>query len=425
MALILALNPGNSHSPTLARLARQLHGCELIGAESCVVALKSIKQRLPDVVLLPAKPARGEADFIAHLKSVPGGVPTLTLPPVESADPVDLARQIREILTGIPNAPVPVEAPAPVKATAPAATSPHLLAAAAAAVDWIHRRRAQWISEPPVDASPEPVAQWTGASTSDEPREVYEPREPREPSDLHAPDEPYAYEPIPTDGPHAADEPYGSADSSPVATQRKERTAWLPRAAAVAVVMAIAGATALYWPQIRGAFGNADRSDPPPEQVSQPPRVNPEPVAPSTGAEPESAEKVSGWVVVSSPFEVQISEGNEGLQVDDRGRVVLAPGKHRLRFQNPGLGYDETRTVEVRATETTTIKLSPQTTIAVTSTEPAEVMIDGTRVGDTPYEGTVPLGPHSVTVRSAGAERELKVEATSEPVRLEVDFSKP
>ena len=105
MALILALNPANSHSPTLARLARELHGCELIGAESCVVAIKAIKQRTPDVVLLPAKAARGQADLIAHLKSVPGGVPTLTLPPVESADPVDLARQIREILTGVPNVP--------------------------------------------------------------------------------------------------------------------------------------------------------------------------------------------------------------------------------------------------------------------------------------------------------------------------------
>ena len=104
---------------------------------------------------------------------------------------------------------------------------------------------------------------------------------------------------------------------------------------------------------------------------------------------------------------------------------MLAPGKHRLRFQNPGLGYDETRTVEVRPTETTTIKLSPQTTIGVTSNESAEVLIDGTRVGETPYEGTVALGPHTVTVRTAGAERVLTVEATSKPVQLEIDFSKP
>ena len=102
MALILAVNPGNRHSPTLARLARELRGCELMGAESCPVAIKAIKKRVPDVLLLPAVPANGEADLMAHLKSIPGGVLTLKMPPVESADPVDLARQIRELLTGVP-----------------------------------------------------------------------------------------------------------------------------------------------------------------------------------------------------------------------------------------------------------------------------------------------------------------------------------
>ena len=167
MALILALNPGNSHSPTLSRLARELHGCELIGAESCVVAIKAIKERVPDVVLLPAKQARGEADLLAHLKTVPGGVLTLKLPPVESADPLDLARQIREMLTG---APVPARRSdelrrgKPRARRLPAGTSPHLLAAAAAAIGWIRTRRAQWADERPADAFPEPVAQWTGVS---------------------------------------------------------------------------------------------------------------------------------------------------------------------------------------------------------------------------------------------------------------------
>ena len=66
------------------------------------MAISAIKKRLPDVLLLPVPPARGEADLLAHLKSIPGGVLTLKLPPVESADPVDLAKQIREMLTGVP-----------------------------------------------------------------------------------------------------------------------------------------------------------------------------------------------------------------------------------------------------------------------------------------------------------------------------------
>ena len=104
---------------------------------------------------------------------------------------------------------------------------------------------------------------------------------------------------------------------------------------------------------------------------------------------------------------------------------MLSPGRHRLRFQNRELGYDETRAVDVKPADTTTINLTPQTTIAVTSNEPAEVLIDGTRVGETPYEGKVGLGTHSVTVRTAGGERQLTVAATSKPVQLEVDFSKP
>ena len=61
----------------------------------------------------------------------------------------------------------------------------------------------------------------------------------------------------------------------------------------------------------------------------------------------------------------------------------------------------------------------------MTSNEPAEVLIDGVRAGETPYQGKVGLGTHTVTVKTAGAERQLAVEATSKPVQLEVDFSKP
>jgi hypothetical protein len=104
---------------------------------------------------------------------------------------------------------------------------------------------------------------------------------------------------------------------------------------------------------------------------------------------------------------------------------MLAPGRHRLRFQNRELGYDETRTVEVRPTATTTINLIPQTTISVTANETAEVLIDGTPAGNTPYNGKIPLGTHTVTVKTALAERQLTVAATSKPVQLEVDFSQP
>jgi hypothetical protein len=407
VALILALNPGNSHSPTLSRLARELHGCELIGAESCVVGIKAIKERVPDVVLLPAKPARGEADLLAHLKAVPGGVLTLRLPPVESADPLDLARQIREMLTGPPVSahPGPTSVAAGLRNTAPVGTSPDLLGAAAAAISWIRSRRAQWVEEQQEDAVPEPVAQWTGVSpsVSDEGSEPYEPFEPSESDD--------PYETPDTDEPHS--------------TRAAQIKTWLPRAAALAVVIGIAGALVSCWPQIRGTFSGpvdpvSSPKEPPAQEAILKPAVTP--LAAESEADPLA--NVSGWVAVFAPFEVQISEGNQGRRADDRGRVMLAPGRHSLRFRNRELGYDETRTVEVRPTATTT-NLTPQTTIGVTSNEPAEVLIDGTRVGDTPYEGSVALGTHAVTVKTSGAERLLTVEASSKPIQLEVDFSKP
>jgi hypothetical protein len=430
LALILAVNPGNSHSPTLSRLARELQGCELIGAESCVVAINAIKERVPDVVLLPAKQARGEADLLARLKTIPGGVLTLTLPPVESADPLDLARQIRELLTGVPT-PAPsgmtsfsgdsLGAPAPAETErAEPATSPHLLAAAAAAISWVRTRRAEWADAQPAELAPAAAAQWSGASP--EPRAPYEPRETYEPYEPIEPTEPY--EPL---EPHAADDAYTTREArAPRASFAPLIKAWLPRAAVLGAAIAGVGALISYWPQIRGGVGSTVGQLSAPHEAPERVEETPKPVAtPPAKPEVDPLAKVSGWVAVFAPFEISISEGGRGLQLDERGRAMLAPGRHRLRFQNRALGYDETRVVDVRPTDTTTINLIPETTIAVTSSEPAEVLVDGTRVGDTPYDGRIALGTHTVTVRTAGAERQLTVEATSKPVQLEVDFSKP
>ncbi len=95
------------------------------------------------------------------------------------------------------------------------------------------------------------------------------------------------------------------------------------------------------------------------------------------------------------------------------------------RFQNREVGYDETRAVEVRPTETTTINLVPQTALNVTANEAAEVLVDGERTGETPFDGRIPYGAHTITIRTAGGERQFQIEATMKPVQLEVDFSKP
>ena len=458
MALILAVNPGNRHSPTLARLARELPGCELIGAESAAVAIKAIKKRVPDLLLLPAATARGEADLLAHLRTIPGGVLTLKLPAVEKADPIDLARQIREMLTGVPAvlsspSPVRVQPPPPPTArvqppspfparvqTPPPAPIPvpvieetppsHLVEAAETAVSWIRARRAQWSEPIEISELQEPYS-------ADEPYATHEPHATYEPDATHAPnvthtphvthephetqkgpDEPKYYEPI---GPYEALElPEHVEEPAPASPPRGRLPVY---AGAAAALVAVVAAAIMFWPRSSGTgaepASDANAASQTATQEPAPPAAAP---APPT-AEPPKPE--TGWVSIVVPFDVSITEEGQPVALDDQKRVALPPGRHRLRLQNVERGYDATRTVQVRTAETITLTLTPETTLAVTSNEPAEVLIDGTRAGDTPFEGRVPLGPHTVTVKTAAAERQLTIEATSKPIQLEVDFSKP
>src|SRR4051812_36201045 len=99
MALILAVNPGGTQSGTLARVARELPDDELIGADSCAVAITALNDHKPALVLLPASPPAGEKELLERLRTVVrGGVPTLRLPPPTSVNPKAIAEQIRQSL---------------------------------------------------------------------------------------------------------------------------------------------------------------------------------------------------------------------------------------------------------------------------------------------------------------------------------------
>lgn len=417
MALILAVNPAATQSATLARLARELQDCELIGADSYAIAIKAIEQRAPDLVLLPGTDTLAEAELLRRLKSVPRSVPTLKLPPPAGLDVKALAAEVRALLGG------PASAPAPV------GTSPYLLAAATAAVNWIRSRRASWeelgvedtepvapqpgvldIGQPSVPDDTEFIARLREAALDVErERERQRELEAQEPSALEL-------------AANAASE-FGESVAN-----------WLPRLAAVAAILAGIAAAVIYWPATReGSSSMLGRSAAPgtPVERATPPapaetlqkQSAPAPApAQATGTDTQ----VPGWVVVFAPFEITVSDGSDPVSLDDRGTAMLAPGPHKLRFRNQTLGYDEVRTVQIRPTETTTLNLLPKTTLGVTSNEPAEVFVNGTSIGQTPVvKHRLDLGTHTVTVRSSGGEREFTVEATMKPIQLDVDFSKP
>ena len=136
----------------------------------------------------------------------------------------------------------------------------------------------------------------------------------------------------------------------------------------------------------------------------------------------------SGWLHVTAPFEVQISEGRRSIRLDDSNQVLLAPGPHDVRFENRALGLLEVRHLEIRPGETTAISLElPVSHLTVTASEPATVAIDGQAVGETPLtDYTIPVGTRDVTVTSAsGQVRHQTITMKVQPAQIDVDFSKP
>ena len=136
----------------------------------------------------------------------------------------------------------------------------------------------------------------------------------------------------------------------------------------------------------------------------------------------------AGWLTVFAPFEVQITEGTSAVRLDESGKVLLSAGPHDLRFENRDVGYRESRRVEILPGETTSLSLvASPSTLTVTASAPAVVLIDGQQVGETPLTNhPISLGTRDIVVRGAdGTERRFTRRVTAAPVQIDVDFSKP
>jgi hypothetical protein len=136
----------------------------------------------------------------------------------------------------------------------------------------------------------------------------------------------------------------------------------------------------------------------------------------------------SGWLHISSPIEVEISEGARQVHPDEKNLVLLGPGSHTLRFENKSLGYHDTRQVAIKAGQTVSILIDPPpSTLSVTATSAAEVLVDGERVGETPLtDHPIKLGTRDITVRSeSSGERKFTITVGTQAARVDVDFAKP
>ena len=135
----------------------------------------------------------------------------------------------------------------------------------------------------------------------------------------------------------------------------------------------------------------------------------------------------SGWLHVSAPFEVQYSEGGRGIVFDEHNQALLSPGPHDIRVDNRELAYHTVLHVEIEPGKIASISVVPApSTLTVTASAPAEVLVDGQKVGDTPLASfPVNLGTREIVVKSAaGVTRRFTTTVTSAPVHLDVDFSK-
>jgi len=147
-------------------------------------------------------------------------------------------------------------------------------------------------------------------------------------------------------------------------------------------------------------------------------------VAANTVSEIEEA-IFSGWVAIYSPFELVITEGGRTLSLDERNQIMLPPGRHVLRLTNRALEFEQQHQVELKPGETFRLSVTPQPSMmTVTANEPAQVWLDGARIGDTPVnEAPVALGTHEIVVRrAAGGERRFNVKVTTKPLTLNVEF---
>jgi hypothetical protein len=136
----------------------------------------------------------------------------------------------------------------------------------------------------------------------------------------------------------------------------------------------------------------------------------------------------SGWLHVSSPIELQIAADGRGLRLDDNHQVMLPPGSHTITLANRAFGFQQTRVVEITPGGTASIDIElPSALLTVTTSEPAQVSIDGDIIGNAPLtDHPAGIGIRDVTARSAtGQVRHVTVTLPTEGARVDIDFSRP
>lgn len=156
--------------------------------------------------------------------------------------------------------------------------------------------------------------------------------------------------------------------------------------------------------------------------------VEPGAVASVVFSLPKVQAPFAGWLAVSAPFDLQITEGTDVIGSGGASKIMLAAGRHDVILTNRTLEYQETRKIEIAPGKVTTVRVDPPRAMLSANARPwADVFVDGASVGQTPISNlAVAIGTHQVLFRhpQLGERRESVVVNVKGPNRVAADFSK-
>jgi hypothetical protein len=143
---------------------------------------------------------------------------------------------------------------------------------------------------------------------------------------------------------------------------------------------------------------------------------------------PKVSGPVGGWLVISAPFSVDVVEHDDVIGTSGASRIMMQAGRHEVVLANRSIGYEETRSVDVTAGKTVSLKVAPpKVSISVNARPWAEVSLDGNSLGQTPIANLlVAVGPHEMIFRhpSFGERKQTVVVTAKGPNRIAADLTK-
>ena len=143
---------------------------------------------------------------------------------------------------------------------------------------------------------------------------------------------------------------------------------------------------------------------------------------------PKVSGPVGGWLSISAPFDVEVVENDDVIGTSGTSRIMLAAGRHDIVLTNRSLGYQEARRIEVAAGKTMAIRVDPpKVSVSVNARPWAEIVLDGTSVGQTPIANLlVTVGPHEMVFRhpQLGERKQTIVVSAKGPNRIAADLTK-